>query len=259
MRIETNERLIKRNRQIATYLFLFSLGVLIAGFLFANGTLFGIEALENVADTLYLVVMPAVLIVGMTATLFSVRMTNLWIRVPRPEDVIESGLKGIGKKSTLYHYYHFPARHVLVAPQGVFAIVTRFQENAYTVQGDRWTTHRSAIGRLLGVFRFDGIGSPMLDAAQAAQQVQRFVDAAGSSVKVQPLVVFVDSRTKLTITQPTVPVLFADSKLYPNLKDYLRDLPKESHHTLTSDELERFDEITKSGRIPRTARRTKTA
>lgn len=259
MRVETNETLIKRNRQIATYLFLFSLGVLIAGFLFANGTLFGIEELEAISDTLYLVIMPIVLIVGMTATLFSVRMTNLWIRVPRPEAVIENGLKGIGKKSALYNYYHFPARHVLITPQGVFAIVTRFQEGSFRVEGAKWQTRRSFFGRLFRIFRFDQIGSPMQDAALAAQQVQKYLDAIGADIRVQPLIVFVDSRAKLEIVQPTVPVLYADNKLFPNLKDYLRELPKETHKTLTADEIEQFDAITKQGKLRQAARKAKSA
>ncbi len=249
MRIETNEKLIQRNKQIATYLFLFSMTILIGGFFIANGQAFGIEALENFSDSLYLLVMPIVLIVGMTSTLFSVRMTNLWVRMPRPETIIEAGLKGIGKKGVLYNYYHFPARHVLIVPQGVFAIITRYQDGSYTVEGDRWKTHRSPLSRLFSIFRLDGIGNPTQDAVQAAEHIQRIMQSLGINAPVQPLIIFVDPRAKLEIKSSQVPVLFADSKLFPNIKDYLKDIPKDSRATLLPEEIDRFDEITKSGKI----------
>lgn len=249
MRIETNEKLIKRNKQIATYLFLFSMTILIGGFFIANGQAFGIEALQNFSDALYLLVMPIVLIVGMTSTLFSVRMTNLWVRMPRPENVIEGGLKGIGKKAVLYNYYHFPARHVLIAPQGVFAIITRYQDGSFTVEGDRWKTHRSALNRLFSIFRLDGIGNPTQDALQAAAHVQRIFQSIGINAPVQPLIIFVDPRAKLELKSSQVPVLFADSKLFPNLKDYLKDIPKDQQSPLSAEAIDRFDEITKSGKI----------
>ncbi len=76
-------------------------------------------------------VQTAILPIAFITTIVSVRMTNLWVRQPRPEVVIREGLKGLSNKSVLYSYYHFPARHVLICPQGVFAMVTRFQDGRY--------------------------------------------------------------------------------------------------------------------------------
>jgi hypothetical protein len=224
MRIETNWRLAQRNRRIAHFLFFFSMAVLISGFIVANTQLTPATQENSEALGLALFLPWLVLPIGFICTLLSVRMTNLWIRKPRPEDAIYEGLKGISKRSVLYNYYHFPARHVLIAPQGVFAMVTRFQEGSYTVKGDKWSTHTNPLSRFMAFFRRDGIGNPTEDAYRAAAYVQSLLDTTMPGIEVQPLIIFVDPRAKLEIENPTVPVLYADDRLKPNLKDYMREL-----------------------------------
>ncbi|MCL4255978.1 MAG: hypothetical protein KJ043_19630, partial [Anaerolineae bacterium] len=143
MRIVANDKLIRRNRKTATRLFFFSLVVLLFGFFVANAPLFGMGETEDLSSQLYLLGMPLVLIIGFTSTMVSVRLTNLWIRQPRPEMIISESLKGaVNKNSALYHYLHFPARHVLIAPQGVFVLITRFQDGKITVKGKKWRVNK---------------------------------------------------------------------------------------------------------------------
>jgi hypothetical protein len=225
MRIETNWRLAQRNRRIAHFLFFFSMAVLIGGFVVANTQL---SATTNQTDAtnlgLALILPWLVLPIGFICTLISIRMTNYWIRKPRPEEAIREGLKGISKKSVFYSYYHFPARHVLIAPQGVFAIVTRFQEGSYRVQGDTWSTMGGAFGSIMRFIRRDGVGNPNDDAIKAAARVQALMDKKSPGIEVQPLIIFVDPHARLEIENPTIPVLYADENMKPNLRDYMRDL-----------------------------------
>ncbi len=221
MRVETNTPLIKRNRRNANYLFFFSIAVLVAGFLLANLQL---TATDETGLALAVFLPWLILPVGFIATLASVRMTNLWLRRPRPETVIQEGLKGISNKSVLYHYYHFPARHVLIAPQGVFAMITRFQEGRFSVEGDKWQTAGGPFGRVMRFLRRDDIRNPSEEARLAAEHVKKLIGATLPDVEVQPLVIFVDPRAQLSITNPTVPVLFADDNKEPNLRDYMRDI-----------------------------------
>jgi hypothetical protein len=241
MRVETNEKLAQRNRKIAQYLFFATFGVLLLGILFVNQQAATISSDNVMAITL---LQTAVLPVAFITTIISVRMTNLWVRQPRPEVVIREGLKGIGNKSVLYSYYHFPARHVLVCPQGVFAMVTRFQDGRYTVEGDKWITHKSAITRLLSIFRFDNIGNPTADALKAAEHVKTLLQPIAPNIEVRPLIIFVSPRAELTITNPTVPVVYAVGKKPPVLKDLLRDFGKENRMSLTPDQIQAFEQAT---------------
>jgi len=226
MHIVTNETLVKRNRKIATSLFFFSMIVLGVGFFAANGSFFGISAFRSLNQGVYFMCMPVVLLIGFVSTLISVRMTNLWLRVPRPEDVIKENLKGLSHKSALYNYYHSPARHVLICPQGVFVIVTRYQDGKYSVNGDKWKTRRSLSGKLFSAFRLDDLGDPTREAKDAAAYVHYITEDYDPDLVIQPLILFINPRAQLEINESTVPVLFADPKIKPNLKEYLRDLQK---------------------------------
>jgi hypothetical protein len=226
MQIVTNETLVKRNRKFATILFVFSMIILGIGFFVANGSLLGFNTIESTDPALYMLCMPAVLLVGFAATLASVRMTNLWLRPPHPEDAIQENLKGLSNKSRLYNYYHFPARHVLICPQGIFVIVTRFQDGRFAVKDDKWKTHRSFIGRTFSLFRLDGLGNPTRDALQAAEFIRNITEGYDPDLMVQPLIMFISPRAEVEIEDSTVPVLYADPKTKPNLKEHLRDIQK---------------------------------
>lgn len=241
MRILTNEQLVEKNKKTATRLFFFSLAILGVGFIVANGQLLGIEALQNINAGIYFTLMPLVLLVGFVTTLISVRMTNLWIRVPRPEDAIQLNLKGLSNKSALYNYLHLPARHVLICPQGIFAITTRYQEGRFGVKGRKWRTIRNPIGALFSIFRMDSLGNPTVEAEDAAQHIRQIIEEYDPELEVKPVIIFVSERVDLEIEDPTIPVFYADPKRNPNFKDYLRDLQK-SGQMKGPDDLETFVE-----------------
>ncbi|MCY4010151.1 MAG: nuclease-related domain-containing protein [Anaerolineaceae bacterium] len=224
MRVITNSQLVTRNRRLATYLFIFALGFLILSFVLTGNF---IQPEDERIASLLPIVSFIVLPLALVSALISSKMTNQWLRRPRPEEEIPANLKGFSERSALFSYYHFPARHVLVCPQGIFAIITRYQEGYYRVSGNSWGSRRSILGRILGFFRMDGIGNPTEDARRAAQQLQRSVDRLVADVPVQPLIVFISERARLEIEKPAVPVLRAQSKLEPSLSTYLRDVRKQ--------------------------------
>lgn len=244
MRIVTNVKLVQRNKRITQYLFFFSLAVLMLGFVVINAQLL-FPDLDPALLGLTSFVLPLVVLpVAFLATVMSIRMTNLWVRRPRPEEALADNLKGLGNKAALYSYFHFPARHVLIAPQGVFAIVTRFQDGTYEVEGNEWATRRSFFGRILSMFRMDGIGAPIEDAKVAAAHVEKQLADIAPDVKVQPIVLFTDPRAKLTITKPEIPVLRAQSRVPPSMQDYLKGIPKQLRQPLTEDQIFDFERKT---------------
>jgi hypothetical protein len=224
MRVITNTKLAKRNRQTATYLFLVTLALLIGGFFLVNQSLFTGEEPDPLSLILQALVLPASFIM----TLFSVRMTNLWARTPRPEDALEEALGGLNKKSILYNYHHLPLRHLLICPQGVYAIVTRWHDGIHSVDNDVWRTQQGFFARFFTTLRMDGIGNPTRDAQRQAQHAQKLLDAHAPGLKVEPLVVFISPNVELHVGKSSVPVLYADPREDTNLINYLRNLNLEA-------------------------------
>ncbi len=226
MRVETNKRLIKRKTTTANYLFFITFGILVVGF-------FGTNYLLSSAQTNNIIAVlaaPVLLVLSLSLTFFSIRMTNTWTLKPRPEEALADGLKGLSNKSVLYHYHHSPAQHVLICPQGVFAITTRWQGGRHSVTGteagDVWRTQRNFIGQLLSLFRLDGLGNPSKDAEKAAAHAQKLFmnNTTEADVDVQPIIVFINPKAILELNDPHIPVVYADSKSTPNLTSYLRNL-----------------------------------
>lgn len=254
MRVVTNKRLARRNKKITNYLFFGTFGALILGFVLINASLFT----GDMPDNLTLIAQSAVLPVLLVLTVISVRMTNMWARAPRPENAIESGLKGMSNKSVLYNYYHFPARHVLICPQGVYAIATRWHDQEFTFRDGKFHSRRNIISKFFSLIRFDGVGKPLRDAEFAREHVQRAIDEIAPEIKVQPLVVFVDPSSMVYFeSEPETPVLYADPKKSPNLKDFMRDAKRRMADTtgesktknaslmpLSDEQIEAFEEAT---------------
>lgn len=250
MKTVINRKLVKRNRRIATTLFLGTLAVLAGGFIFVNISLFTGETPPPYVFILQVAVLPVAFIL----TIISVRMTNLWARRPYPDQAIEDSAKGLSKKSVLYHYYHLPARHVLIAPQGVFAIVTRWHDGRFSVEDNKWTTHKNAISKFFSFVRMDGVGNPTLDAERAANHLRELLEPIAPDTEVHPLVIFVDPRVEIDIDgESDIPILYADEKQKPNLTSYMRELNKQlkqagqdqkSSLPLTDEQIEAFEAAT---------------
>lgn len=236
MRILINARLAARNRRIAQYMFFVSLGVPMAGLLLINADMTSPTA-QAFSMILPFIVLPLAYIVMIT----SIRMTNLWMREPRPEAAIQAGLKGISNKSVLYNYIFMPVRHLLITPQGVFSITTRFQEGVFSCHGATWSSNRRGTARLMTLLRMDSIGNPTADALKAKAKIEEMLKEIAPDVTVQPLIVFIDSKVAFEAVDPEVPVLHAVSKDLPNLKDYLQSVASEKLPTLTAEQIEAFE------------------
>jgi hypothetical protein len=239
MRILTNARLAGRNRRIAQWMFFASLGVPLLGLLLINTT----TAAPTDQSSLFVnMVLPFLILpLAYIVMLYSIRMTNLWVREPRPEAALQAGLKGISNKSVLYNYIFQPAKHVLFTPQGVFAITTRFQDGAFNVNGSEWKSNKRGTARIMTLLRMDSIGNPTADALKAKAKVEELLKDIAPEVPVQPLIVFVDPKATFEATDPTVPVLHAINRELPNLKDYLHELSPDKDVSLTQEQIEAFE------------------
>jgi hypothetical protein len=241
MRVVTNEQRIKRGRQTGTVMFFVSLVILIGGLIFTNFVALSTEALMAVPCL--------VLPFGLLSTVISVRLTNEYVRQPRPETALREGLQGINRRSILFNY--FPtANHILLTPHGIYSITTRFQATRFKVEGEKWTNYK-ARGPLAPFFLFikqEGLGDPFADAREEAGKVQAIVDKAmpDSGVEVQPIVIFVNPRATLDMVDPAIPVAYASPKKKPSIKALLRDDKKEKlkegFEALNDEEMQAIEE-----------------
>lgn len=247
-----NSKLVERNRRIASWLFMGTFVLLAGSFIYFNYAIFTNQGDSDLLLLLQALALPVIFIM----TILSIRMTNLWNREPHPEKALAEGLKSVSKKSHIFHYYHSPARHVLIAPQGVFAIVTRWHEGKIFVNGENFKTDKSAISRFFSALRMDGVGNPASEARKAAEHVQKLLSDISPGIEVKPLVVFVSPKVELEITDPTLPILYADESKEPSLNEYMRKLNDEQRPDkqakvklpLTDQELELFRSATLEGR-----------
>jgi hypothetical protein len=232
MRVVINQAQIDRNRKISHILFFVSLAGMGIGFFYTW---------TNPAESSQIscLLLPTLLMM----TIVSVRMANTWIREPRPIDVLEESLKGLGKRYVLFHHL-LPAPNVLIGPEGVFTLTTVWQEGDFGVKGKKWYGDGGIARRIAGYMRQDLLGDPFRDALFHAQQIQRLVNkvAPDEEIEVQPVVVFIHPNVNVEIEDPTLPVVFADSKKKPSLRNFLRDQKSAERPSLSEEHLDIIDQ-----------------
>lgn len=147
--------------------------------------------------------------------------------IARPDEVLERAMKGFDDKYA-YFAWSLPANHVLVGPSGVIVMAVRSDRSKVTVQGDRWREPFS-IGRFFTVFAREGVGNPALELEDQIKKLRALIAEAplpqgesAESVPIEPVAVFLNPETQLTLENPSVAVLRADQ-----LKDYVRRRARE--------------------------------
>jgi len=130
-----------------------------------------------------------------------------WGRSPRPDQVLEEGMKGFDDR---YHLYAWtlPVPYVLLSPQGVYTFTTRDQTGQVSVTGANWRT-KFGLGRVLAMFAQEGLGNPSAEAQMQAARLSQWIKSRllETAIDVQPAVVFIDPRVQLQVNEPAVPVL----------------------------------------------------
>ena len=208
MQVSTNEKLIKSRSRLGTYAALGGVVVLIIGM---------VASMQPQYIWLSLIA----IVIGFVLAQFGNYNLRRYGRAPRPDQVIEAALKGFDDR---FHYYAWslPVPYVLLAPHGIYTFVVRDQTGQVTVNGAQWRS-KFTVGKLLTIFAQEGLGNPTAEAFDAATRLGNWIKAKLPDVAaaVQPVVIFIDERAQLQITEPTVPVL--DAK---GLKKWVRGTGK---------------------------------
>ncbi|MBI5930962.1 MAG: hypothetical protein HY862_16760 [Chloroflexi bacterium] len=240
MRVVTNEALIRRNRNLAQISFFVAIGGLVFSFLMSN-RLAGQGS--DSAFTFNCLIVP--ILFGVV--IFSVRMANHWVREPLPWTSLQEAVRGVTNQGVLYHFI-FPARHVLIIPQGVYILFPLFHDRPIVVKDDKWRIPGGMATALIGFMRQENLGNPPRDAQAEATQLQKYLDKhlPDSGVTVNPLIVFIHPNARAVLEgEQSVPVVFAKTKdktERTSLQDYLKDQKEAGHVSLSQTQIEELNE-----------------
>jgi hypothetical protein len=227
MKIIKNEKLIARNSKIGQWTSLAALIVLGAGMYisFTKPQWFTYSVL--------------CLLLGFVMTQIGMYMGNRWGRSPRPDEKIDSGLKGLQSDFNMYHY-STPASHLLVGPAGVWVLIPYHQRGKVEYKKNRWRL--SGGGFLQGYMRLfgqEGLGKPDVEADVETASVKKLFERKfeGSTIpEVKAVLVFTSDEVELEVGESLIPAM----KL-KQLKEFMRQESK--RRTLNTDQIGRITAI----------------
>jgi hypothetical protein len=234
MLIVRDEGLVRRRKKIGQFASLLGLAILVSGMVVT-----WVAPRWGFSGTLVLYLPFLALLVGFILSNIGIYYTNRWGRSPRPDQVLDASLKGLGKEFKLYHYA-LRVPHVLLTPVGAMALVIKTEGGVYTVDGDRWR-QRFSFGRLLRFMGQEGMGNPTREAQYQVDALRRFVNKRApdlAEVPISAAVVFINDRVSLNVGETSVPVLRATK-----LKGHVRSWTEKPLSRKVLDQLQAlFDE-----------------
>jgi hypothetical protein len=145
MDIITNDRLIQRNARIGQVTSIVGLLVL-AGGMFISFTRAELFLFSLIA-----------LVIGFGLSQVGIYFGNRWGRRPRPDEVLDTALKGLDGRYSIYHYSS-PTAHLLIGPAGIWVLLPRNQagEITYDETKKRWRQKGGSI--YLKIFAQENLG-----------------------------------------------------------------------------------------------------
>jgi hypothetical protein len=160
MIIVRNENLIQRNTKIAKYSGITAIAILAAGMYLS------FRYQEQIMYSLI------ALILGFTLSQVGIFYTSRFGRSPRPDQEMDSALKGLDDLYSLYHYQS-PVSHLLVGPAGIWILFPFSQKGKviYDEKKGRWK--RIGGNFYLRFFAQDSIGNPAQEINAAVKRLTK--------------------------------------------------------------------------------------
>ncbi len=213
MKINTDERMIKRNGrlgQVATF----------SGLLVLVGGMFISFRYPTYAGLAWIA-----LLIGFALSQIGLYFGNRWGRHPRPDELIDQSLKGLNDQYSIYHY-KTPAAHLLVGPSGIWVIIPYHQAGKIVYIKGRWRQRGGGLlQQYLRVFAQEGIGRPDLEAPAEVSAVVKYLKKRVPNYEIpdpQAALVFTNEKAELDVEN--APILTLPAK---KLKEAVRKAAKE--------------------------------
>lgn len=198
MRIIRNDKLIKRNARIGAIASLGGLVVLGAG-LFIS-----FSRPEQIALAW------GSLLVGFILTQVGLYFGNRWGRKPRPDEMIDAGLKGLDDRYTIYHY-NSPVAHLLLGPAGLWILLPYHQAGKITYEKNRWRQRGGGfLQAYMRLFAQEGLGRPDLDIVTEKDSMVKFFkkylpDLSPPEINVA--LVMTNEKAEIAVENPPTPIV----------------------------------------------------
>ena len=198
MKISTNTKLVKRNARIGqitsiTALIILGIGMYIT---FKMPELFSYSLIA--------------LILGFFLSQIGMYFGNRWGRRPRPDEILDKSLKGIGRDHTIYHYCT-PTHHLLVGASGIWVILHFYQGGKITFDGKRWRQKGGGfIQGYLKIFGQENIGKPDIEAASEVNSIKKFIQKELpelEQIEILSAVIFSNPTVDLDTENAPIPAL----------------------------------------------------
>jgi hypothetical protein len=214
MKVVTNITKIKRNAKIGQYT---SIGALV---ILGIGLYISFKMPEKFAYSL------AALLFGFLLSQIGMYYGNRWGRSPRPDELIDRSLKGLGREYTIYHYVT-SASHLLVGPAGIWTLMPYQQSGVIVYEKKRWKSRGGGfIQSYLRLFGQENIGRPEIEAETGIEATKRYLSKImpqGSEVpSIKALLLFTSPKVELKTENAPLPSITPKE-----LKDFMRERSKD--------------------------------
>jgi hypothetical protein len=214
MKIVSNIKMINRNAKIGRYA---STGALV---ILGLGLYISFRYPDRFAYSL------GALLLGFFLSQVGMYFSNKWGRSPRPDEVIDKSLKGLGRDYTIYHFVT-PVSHLLVGPAGIWTIMPHYQSGMIVYDKKRWRVKGGGfVQSYLRIFGQENIGRPDLESEAEIDSAKRYLQRVlpdGTEVpQVRSALLFAHPKMELQVNDAPLPALTPK-----DLKDFLREKSRE--------------------------------
>lgn len=211
MEIITNDRLINRNARIGQI-------ASIAGLIVLGGGLF-ISFTRAELFTISLVA----LLVGFGLSQIGIYFGNRWGRRPRPDEVLNTALKGLDGRYSIYHYTT-PTSHLLVGPAGIWVLMPRHQAGKITYDENKNRWRQKGGNFYLKIFAQESLGRPDLEIGSEIHAISSYLEDHLEEEKIpdiQAALIMTNEKSEIDAENAPSPTLDVRK-----LKDFIRKTAK---------------------------------
>jgi len=198
MKIIKNEKLIERNGKIGQWTSLAALGVL------------GVGMYISFSKPEFFTYSVICLIIGFIMTQIGMYMGSRWGKSPRPDEKLDSGLKGLHSDFNMYHYSS-PVSHLLIGPSGVWILLPYHQRGTISFEKNRWKMKGGGfLQGYMRIFGQEGLGRPEFDAENEVQTLKKFLAKKldeSDIPEIKPILIFTTDEVELDAGESPIPAM----------------------------------------------------